>query len=251
MSPVSELGRPSWSIIVFGFDEAPNLPGTLESTYQVGQELKPDAFEIVMVDDGSTYGSSEVIAQYARQWPNLKTFRHERNRGIGQALRTGYASCGNELVCAVPADGQFDLHTLLRYPHPKANQFVSFYRSSRPTYSLFRHAVSGVNRWLMRGLFGVNLNDVNWVKIYRREDILRCDLRLTSSLVESELCAKLIFRGVECTQHPSAYLGREHGVARGASLKTIARAVKELFRLILVMRRFQRTETRSSVDRAT
>jgi hypothetical protein len=91
----------------------------------------------------------------------------------------------------------------------------------------------------------VKLKDVNWVKIYKRKDLISLNLKLKSSLIESEICSKLILNGWRVIEVNSVYLQRRYGVSKGANLKTVLQAAKETLKLIAVIMQFRISGKRS------
>jgi glycosyltransferase involved in cell wall biosynthesis len=228
-----------WSFVVFGYNEVEALPHTLKGILSTIEKMQPSDYELIMVDDGSRDGSQDLIREMATRYPRMVLAFHPVNRGIGEALRTGYSQCRFENVCALPADGQFDSEELLAVPLLQDGQFVSFYRTARPAYTRFRRALSYTNFVINKLLLGMGLNDINWVKIYRLNDLRKLHLELRSSLVETELCFKLLRSGCQCIEYPSKYVPRITGVARGASLNIVSKALKDLSRLLSVCLKFQ------------
>ena len=111
------------------------------------------------------------------------------------------------------------------------------HRRKRQTgYSLYRRALSAFNRLVNEVFLGFNLEDVNWVKIYKTQELRKLDLQLKSSLVESEICAKLIWRGATFIQTPSIYHRRSAGVARGGGSRTLLKALSEVVRLARILK---------------
>jgi dolichol-phosphate mannosyltransferase len=188
--------------------------------------------EILFVDDGSSDDTTRLIKTFQKKHTNVRTVFHPHNMGIGAVLRSGYFHTRFENVCVVPADGQFDLNELLLFPRLKPKTFVSFYREKQRGYSLFRILLSRVNRVVNRIFLGIRLKDINWVKVYKRDSLKPLDLRLKSSLIESEICAKLVFLGHRFIEIPSIYNIRSGGKARGASLKIVIKALLETCLLI-------------------
>ncbi len=100
------MSGPSLSVIVFAFNEAENVGPVLQELRQWLASNEPDA-EIVFVDDGSTDRTLEV-AREALSGLAAKFARHEHNRGIGAALKTGVSQARAPWVTFMPADGQIE-----------------------------------------------------------------------------------------------------------------------------------------------
>lgn len=229
----------SWSIIVFNYNEEETVESVALNAVKAMETMNIDDFEVIVVDDGSKDDSLERISKLVNQKSCFKLIKHEVNKGIGQTLLDGYAAASKENICAIPADGQFDIMEILSFGNIEDNHFVSFYRVENTSYSLFRNILSGVNRWVNRFFVGMNLKDVNWVKIYKREAIQNLDLVLKSSLVESEICAKLIKLKNVPIEVKSKYLERTAGKSRGASFNIVFKAAKETLTLMWVMWNFR------------
>src|SRR5579872_798470 len=205
----------SWSIIIFCYNEKDSVRQVNEVVQKVLPRISNPRREVLIVDDGSRDGSVRVIQEIAKKYRNVRSIYHPINRGIGEALRSGYQSARYENVCAVPADGQFDVKELLPFKFIEEKTFVSFRRKVQSGYSFFRRLLSATNRLINRVLLGIRMEDVNWVKIYKLRELSQLNLRLRSSLVESEICAKLFRRGNRCLQISSIYHQRTSGRARG------------------------------------
>jgi glycosyltransferase involved in cell wall biosynthesis len=225
----------SWSIIIFCYNEKDSVHRVIEAVQKVLSRISNPKREVIIVDDGSQDGSPQVILEIAKKYRNVKAIYHPSNRGIGEALRSGFQAARYENVCAVPADGQFDCQELLPFKFVEEKSFVSFCRKVQSGYSFFRRALSATNRIINRVLMGIRMEDVNWVKIYKLKELSQLDLRLRSSLVESEICAKLFLRGNQCLQISSTYHQRKSGRARGASLRIVWKAFFEICKLTCVI----------------
>jgi glycosyltransferase involved in cell wall biosynthesis len=92
--------KPEVSVLMPVYNAARFLRPAIESI--LSQSLQE--FEFIIVDDGSTDDSTDIIAAYARDDSRIRVLRHESNRGIVQALNAGLSICGGEFVARMDAD---------------------------------------------------------------------------------------------------------------------------------------------------
>lgn len=227
----------SWSIIIFLYNEEGNIKTVLNETYKVLNSLT-DEYEIIIVNDGSTDNSHIVIEKFIADKEHFQYINHSINKGIGKALISGYKLAAKQNICAVPGDAQFDVSELLNCPIFTENQFVSYYRK-KTNYNLYRGFLSKFNQALNYLFLGIKMQDVNWIKVYKKVHIENISFELTSSLVESEICGKLFKADISCIEIESKYLRRQFGVSKGGNINTVAKALKDLIKLIFVVRKFK------------
>jgi dolichol-phosphate mannosyltransferase len=72
------------------------------------------ADEVVFVDDGSTDATPALLRELARRDPRVRVETHGRNRGVGAAMRTGFAAAGGDVVVAYDADMTYPLEDAAR-----------------------------------------------------------------------------------------------------------------------------------------
>ena len=229
----------TWSVGILCYNEAETLEPLVAKLRHVLQQLTK-TFEIIIVDDCSTDGSREIAVELQNKYPEVVTVLHEVNKGIGGAERSVYDHAKNENVGIIPGDGQFDVSEYLPFADIPKDHFISFYRKENTSYSLFRNILSLVNKNLNKVFIGINIKDVNWTKIIKKADLDQLDLQLTSSLVESEVTAKLLFLGKKVIEVESKYLPRIYGQSKGSSAAIVKKAVKDTWNLVSIMRKFKR-----------
>ena len=97
---------PELAIVVFAYNEAENVGPVLRELCSWLDAHEPDS-EVVFVDDGSSDATAEQ-ARRALSGRRAQVLRHEHNRGIGAALKTGVRACSARWVTFLPADGQIE-----------------------------------------------------------------------------------------------------------------------------------------------
>ncbi len=90
------------SVIIPAYNEAHSIGYTIEELREGLEELGL-AYEIIVVDDGSSDETSEAASEHG-----CRVIRHRANRGYGASLRTGIQASGKDVVLFYDADGQFD-----------------------------------------------------------------------------------------------------------------------------------------------
>ena len=233
--------KQNWSFGVMCYNEEGNILNVLNQIVEIGPQVA-NQFEILVVDDGSKDKSIELIQSFQKTNPQIdcRLIQHSINQGIGITLRDIYLQGKYELIANIPADGQFDLNEYLQVGFVKTNEFVAFFRKENLVYNAQRNLFSYINKLLNLHLLGISCKDVNWTKIYNRQALHQLDLRITSSLIESEICSKLIYLGHTPLEYPSKYKSRTSGVSKGASFFILKQAIFDILKLIWVCRRFRK-----------
>lgn len=101
------------SVIVPCLNEAGNLPELVRRVGEVFRIGELDA-ELLIVDDGSSDGSDALLSELATRSPFLRSIRHEKNRGIAAAWRSGAEAARGHLVSLIDGDLQYQPEDLLR-----------------------------------------------------------------------------------------------------------------------------------------
>jgi glycosyltransferase involved in cell wall biosynthesis len=155
------------SVLVPAKDEAENLPLFMEEAAAAFASANV-RYEVVVIDDGSTDDTWEVLQRLAGQYSFLRAVRHRGRRGIAEALRTGYLASNGSILVFYPADLQYKPEDIPRLVAPiiaGESDIVTGYKQGEYEKAF----VSGVYNGLSRSLFKVPVRDLNGVKAYRRE----------------------------------------------------------------------------------
>src|SRR6476469_3175078 len=87
------------SLVIPCFNESDNIAQMHEQLCAIRPQLaQHGSFELVLVDDGSSDDTYVRLSSAFADWDNVTILRHDRNRGLGAALRTGFARARGDIV---------------------------------------------------------------------------------------------------------------------------------------------------------
>ncbi|SRR5581483_6982917 len=219
------------SFVLPAFNEEANVTEAVRRVREVAQRLCSD-YEIIVVDDGSTDDTAARVEAAANGHGDVMLLRHPRNRGYGEALRTGFRAARHELIFFTDSDNQFDLGELeLFLPWIDRADVVAGYRINRQD-RWARRAIGRSWNYLVRALFYVPVRDIDCAfKLFRSSVFEDIDLASVGAMVNTELMVKLGRSGAGVVEIGVTHYPRTAGTARGASVKVVTKALTELVRM--------------------
>ena len=159
-APLAEPRRADVSVLVPAKDEAENLPLFMQLAAEAFAANPGASYEVVVIDDGSTDETWNVLQRLRSQYPFLRTVRHRARRGIADALRTGYLNSTGSILVFYPADLQFKPEDIPRLVAPilaESADMVTGFKEGKYEKAF----VSGIYNSLSRTLFHVPVKDLN------------------------------------------------------------------------------------------
>lgn len=220
------------SIIVPCYNEKENVAKLQQEFLPVVAALADShSLEIIFVDDGSTDGTLQALRDAFDNPDQRLVFRFERhpvNRGLGAALRTGFAAAHGQVLVTTDSDGTYqfssipallssltpgiDIVTASPY-HPSGGVAgVPAYRLilSRGSSLLYRILV----RW---GVYTYTC----LFRAYRRQVIQTVTFESDGFLAGTELLVKAMLMGFRVAEYPAVLYSRVHGVSKAKLTRTI------------------------------
>jgi glycosyltransferase involved in cell wall biosynthesis len=191
-----------------------------------------DSLELIVVDDGSTDGTREALASTLSDVAGVRLIVHERNRGKGAALRSGFAAARGRFILIQDADNEYDPNDYPVLLKPLLEDHADVVFGSRflggPHRVLYYwHSVANtVLTHLSNMVTDLNLTDMETCyKVFRREILQQLELREDRFGIEPEITTKVAQLGVRVYEVPISYNGRTYAEGKKIGIKDAFRAV--------------------------
>ena len=225
---------PSLSIFFPAYNDAGTIASLVLLAHMTARRITAD-HEVIVVDDGSPDHTGALLDELARHFPWLKVVHHERNRGYGGALRTGFATASKQLIFYTDGDAQYDPRELLALYQALGPEvdFVNGYKIGRQD-PLHRIVIGRLYHWFVRSAFGLELKDVDCdFRLMRRQVFDKVTLTRSSGVICVELMKKVQDHGFRIAQVPVHHYHRSYGKSQFFNIPRIARTLVDLARLWL------------------
>ncbi len=211
------------------FNDAPSIGGLVEAVHETlsGQV---ECFDVVVIDDGSSDNSLEVLKEVAGRLPDVRIVAHPRNRGYGGALKSGFAAATHDWVFYTDGDGQYDpreLKSLIEAASDDVDvvQGWKLRRGDGPV----RTVIGRIWHRTVAILFGIGVRDTDCdFRLIRRSVIERVPLEVDSGVFPVELVTRLQAIGARFVEIPVSHYPRAHGRSQFFRVGRIARTLRDL-----------------------
>ncbi len=197
--------------------------------------------EIIIVDDGSTDGTRKRLKEISKGKENVRIFYHNRNRGKGADLRTGFEAVTGDIIIVQDADLEYNPREYPMLLEPILDDRADVVYGSRflggPHRVLFFwHYVGNKFLTLLSNLLtNLNLTDV-WTcyKVFRKQVVKDITLRSNRFGFEPEFTAKVAKKNFRIYEVPISYSGRNYSEGKKITWKDGIEGIFTIFRFWLL-----------------
>lgn len=238
------------SLVGWAYNEEEQVGEFVARAHRLMSEVAED-FEIIVVNDGSTDRTPEILEEARLHYPELRVVHFECNKGIGEAAKQGIAAARKEFLFWQTVDWSYDL-TAVRYYLEllKEHDVVAGCRRGpisggnpvRLAKKAWHHFltrsdnakksfVSICNYLLVRVLFNFPMSDYQNVSFYPSKLIQSIQLEARSSFGNPEFLMKSYWRGASIIEVPIQFLPRQVGEAKGTRITAVLQSIWDIFKL--------------------
>src|SRR5260221_5592835 len=192
------------AVVLPVFNEEGRIRETILDVISTLPHLAPN-FVVIAVNDGSADGTASILSDMVRQYgERVHVVHHERNRGYGDALRSGFAAAlatDAAFIHVMDADGQFDIGELRAFlPLLDHYDAIFGFRIARNDRRM-RKVNAAAWKWLVFALFGIRVRDIDCAfKLLPTTFLRACSLHASGAAISTELLVRAGQSGLPFTE---------------------------------------------------
>jgi glycosyltransferase involved in cell wall biosynthesis len=227
------------SFVIPAYNEALNLPAIEKSVREIADGIT-EKYELVVVDDGSSDDTGEVVRRLSESNPNVVLVTHETNLGFGKTVRDGFDAARYDYIFYTDGDCQFDIAdigTLL--PYAQEYDFVIGYRVHRAD-PFRRRFTAWVYNQMLRFMLGIRIRDVDCAfKLMKTSIIRSTNLTAETGFYFGELLQKALKAGAKIKEVPVNHYPRRFGKQTGGDVMNILHVMRDMAKYMFLPQRWK------------
>jgi glycosyltransferase involved in cell wall biosynthesis len=235
MTPTLE--KTSLSIIVPAYCEAGNILATLDNITRALAPLSL-AHEILVIDDGSTDGTAELVRSHADKYASVRLLVNARNMGFGWTYRRGVDAASLDHIVMVHGDNAWGAETLHQFfSHTgDADIVIGYTRDMWKARPWNRTVASKTFTLMVNAITGRRLKYYNGLQIHPARILKGLDIQSTGYGFQAEVLAKSLRLTRTYLEVPMELMERQQGESKAFKLKNAVDVMKTLSRLYALQR---------------
>lgn len=240
--PGDDIHRPArlkaCTIVVPGLNEEELIAVTVRELLEAARAVL-DGVELILVDDGSTDRTGQIMEELAAENPEIvAVLHHDRPHGLAYAFRHGVGRARYPFFTLVPGDRAFEAVGIRRLLDAAgtADLVVSWRVNQRQARSTLRFVLNRAYKFVMGNLFQLRMTDVHSVNLYPVERVRRLDIQAEGVAFQIECLVKLLREGASWTEVPIELTPQKQALDRTVNLGTLRNLAATVLHLLTTRR---------------
>lgn len=220
--------KPEITIFFPVYNDENTIPLMTEKCIHVLKEVASN-YEIIIVNDGSPDNSGKVADEMAAKYDCIKVIHHEKNKGYGAAIKSGFENAKFEWVCFTDGDDEYDIEDLRKMIRLKDYYDLIITFRYVKLYSTLRVFISGIYNKIFRFVFRTNFRDISTGLRLMKKSVYN-DLTIISDspFIGAEITLRTMLKGYRVGEMGIQTFPREFGKGASVSPKNIMRTIKDM-----------------------
>lgn len=201
-----------------------------------------DDFEIIVIDDGSSDGSRDLLLKLQHDVPQLRLVFHEKNKGYGGALRSGFSAATKDLIFYTDGDAQYDVKELPKLLERLTDDIdvVNGYKMRRAD-PIYRIIIGTLYQHFVRFLFQLPIRDPDCdFRLIRRKIFDTIRLESNTGTICVELVKKIQQAGFRFSEVGVSHYFRTYGKSQFFNFRRMSKTLVQLIQLWLELMIFSK-----------
>lgn len=227
------MTAPSISVFFPAYNDAGTIASMVILALETLKELTDD-YEVIVIDDGSKDDTRLILQLLQQQYPeHVRPIFHEKNKGYGGALRSGFAHATKDLIFYTDGDAQYDvkeLHLLYNKFHEGVDLVNGWKRKRHDPW--FRILIGKIYQNVIKISFSLQLRDVDCdFRLMRRSIFEKVTLESNSGVICVEMMKKIQDAGFRLDETPVSHFHRLYGRSQFFNWRRLLRVARDLVKL--------------------
>ena len=220
------------TIIIPALNEECNIQAAVENALSAIDYFNLEG-EIIVIDDGSTDNTSNIVHDLISKDTRIKLFNHKSPQGIGSSFLDGVYNANGDIVIMIPGDNEINPFEALRYfmllEH--VDIVIPFVYNTN-IRSFFRNVLSLVYRQIINTTFRTSFHYTNGTVLYRKSVLNEFTYNSKGFFFQAEILIKAVKRGYLFAEVPYRLEPRSSGKSKATSLLSFLNVCKGYIQLI-------------------
>jgi dolichol-phosphate mannosyltransferase len=213
-------------------NEAKNIEAAVTNTLKSFGDFAIEG-EVLVVNDGSTDNTPEIVARLGQADPRVKLLNHPKPQGIGASFWDGVDHASGDIVIMLPGDNENDPWEIFRYAKliDQVDMVIPFV-FNKEVRSLFRNTLSFAYRFIINTTFLIYLNYTNGTVLYRKSVLKTLKYRSTGFFFQTDILIRLLKKNYLFAEVPYRLGQRKDGVAKAVSFPSLLMVIRGYIKLV-------------------